>query len=39
MLDCLKHLGLRGRLGAFLEELYSGVECEDYIYMLKINSH
>ena len=28
MLDCLKHLGLRGRLGAFLEELYSGVECE-----------
>ena len=28
MLDCLEHLGLRVRLGAFLEELYSGVECE-----------
>ena len=25
MLDCLEHLGLRGRLGV---ELYSGVECE-----------
>ena len=28
MLDCLEQLGLRGWLGAFLEELYSGVECE-----------
>ena len=28
MLDCLEQLGLRGQLGAFLEELYSGVVCE-----------
>ena len=28
LLDCLEHLGLRGWLGAFLEELYRGVECE-----------
>ena len=28
MLNCLEHLELRGRLGAFLEELYRGVECE-----------
>ncbi len=28
MLDCLEHLRLRDQLGAFLEELYSGVECE-----------
>ena len=28
LLDCLDHLELRGRLGSFLEELYSGVECE-----------
>ena len=28
MLDCLEHLGLRGRLGAFLEELYRRIECE-----------
>ena len=28
LLDCLEHLELRGRLGAFLEELYSRVECK-----------
>ena len=28
MLHCLEHLGRRGRLRVFLEELYSGVECE-----------
>ena len=28
MLDCLEHLGPRGQLGAFLEELYRGVKCE-----------
>ena len=28
LLDSLEHLGLRGWLGAFLEELYRGVECE-----------
>ena len=28
LLDCLEHLELRGRLGAFLEELYSSVECK-----------
>ena len=27
LLDCLEHLELRGRLGAFLKELYGGVEC------------
>ena len=26
MLDCLEHLGLRGWLGVFLEELYRGGE-------------
>ena len=28
MLNCLEHLGLRGRLVQFLEELYKGVKCE-----------
>ena len=28
LLDCLEHLELRYWLGAFLEELYRGVECE-----------
>ena len=28
MLDCLEHVGLKGWLEAFLEELYKGVECE-----------
>ena len=28
LLDCLEHLEMRGRLGAFLEELYRGMECE-----------
>ena len=28
MLDCLEHLELGGQLGAFQEELYSGVKYE-----------